>query len=148
MKKTNQSAKAINVNADKKENAKETNLQIINLDKFANQLESFEGKEKKNKRETIYKYPEDFKKEDVNAEKGKNWRNNKRGRVKRYVGNILLYAKHKRMDDLQKEISEFKAFYSEFYILNDYKIDSISNSNKEKDNEELQLMLDIVKQTI
>lgn len=148
MKKTIKSTPAQKENVTIVNPAKETNLQKINLDKFADSLEKFEGKEKKSKETSIYKYPESFPKEDVNSEKGKNWRNQKRGKIKRFVNNILLYAKHKRMEDLQKEISEFKTFYAETYILNDYSGKSISNSNKEKEVAELSIALDIVKQTI
>jgi hypothetical protein len=124
------------------------NLSKINLDAFAEKLDSFEGKEKKSKKESIYKYPIDFPKTDVNSEKGKNWRNNKRNTMKRFINNILLYAKMKRIEDLTKEIESFKSFYTEFYCLNDYSSSSISNSNKEKEGKELELMLSIIKSTL
>lgn len=117
----------------------------MNLDKFADQLGKMELKEKKDK-ETIYLYPEGMTKEMISGEKGKKFRNSLRNRLKTISNNILLFAKMKRMEDLDKEINSFLAFYKDHYRLNDLSLKSISQSADEGKNASLSLFLSIVKE--
>jgi len=126
----------------KKEN-KVTNVEKINLDALTERLSKIEVKEKQ-KKQTIYLYPETFTDKDINSEVGKKFRNKRRKEIERFSNNVFFYLKYDRKEDLQKEIDEFKKHYKTFYKINDYSVKSISNS-KEVNN--ITLFLDIVKAT-
>jgi hypothetical protein len=121
------------------------NLTTINLEKFADQLQGLELKEKK-ERETIYLYPAEFTKSDIGSEKGKKFRNSLRNQMKRLSNNILLFAKMKRMDDLNAEILKFDEFYTKNYRTHDYSLASVSQSNDPAKEKDLNLMMQILKE--
>jgi alcohol dehydrogenase YqhD (iron-dependent ADH family) len=79
---------------------------------------------------------------------GKKFRNQKRSQIQRFANNIFYYGKTDKLDELQKEINAFKDFYKSFYRINDYSISSLSNSNDEKKNANIEFMLSIIKSTL
>lgn len=136
------------VTTSKNEDVKVKNNEIvkINLSKFTKQLESKILEKKSNERTTLYKYPIEFTKADVNNKKiGGKFRANKRNRLSTFVNNILLFTKHNRLEDLLAEIKLFDTFYKEFYLVNDYSLTSLTNVNEEKEKfADLKLALTII----
>lgn len=120
-------------------------LTKINLNKFADALAKVEVKEKRAK-ETIYKYPDTFSKSDINAEKGKKFRNSLRNKLKRFSNNIFVYTKQQDIEAIKKEVALFNAFYAEHYILNDFSFASLSNTKAEGKEKGFKTLLDIVKE--
>lgn len=139
MKKNQNASASTIVNAEKKEIVK------MNLDKFSAQLEGMQLKEKKI-RETLYIYPEDFRKEDIGSDKGKKFRNSLRNAMKRHCNNILSFTKQKNEEKLQDELKSFNAFYKKNYRLNDFSLASISNSSDPSKERDLSLMMEIIKE--
>lgn len=133
-----------NAIASKIEEKKE-NLTIVNLSKFAKELENVQLKQKR-ERETIYVYPESFSKSDVNSEKGKKFRNGIRSKMKRFANNIFYFAKIQEEDNLKKEIGMFKEFYKSNFRLNDFSLNSISQSKDAGKEKDFSLMLNIIKE--
>lgn len=124
------------------------NTNNVNLEKFKQFLENknFDSVQSI-ERESIYKYP-DYITPDLRSEKaGKTFRKQTRDRLKKHVNNIELFFKKNRIDDLNTEVAEFKAFYAERFLKNDYSINSITNLNPEKSfYKELVLFLNFVKE--
>jgi hypothetical protein len=116
----------------------------LNLEKYADQLSGMQLKEKKEK-DTIYHYPPEFDKSMISSEKGKKYRNSLRNRLKRHSNNVLIFAKIKDAEKLQKEIEDFQKFYAEFFRLNDYSLASISHSSDPIKEKDFSLFLQIVK---
>lgn len=129
-------------NADAK-NANSKKIVDLQLTQFAKKLESIEVKEKKDK-VTLYIYPDGFSKTDINSEKGKKFRNSLRTKIQKFANNICVYAKSKQSEKLIDEIKEFDAHYKQCYRVNDYTLKSISSSNNEAKNENIELMLQII----
>lgn len=129
----------------KKSNSAKSNASLkgLNLSKYASQLSSLNIKEKK-ERENIYIYPDDYSKEDIKGERGKKFRNSIRNQRDRISNNILSYAKSNNLEKLKEEIQKWESFYSANYRLQDYKIESLSNSKDEKKNENLAFALQII----
>ena len=124
-------------------NAEENRLIEINLSKFADKLANVDLKQKREK-EHLYLYPESFTKEIINGEEGRKYRNRLRSRLKSFANNIFFYAKGENIEALKVEIDKFDSFYKENYRINDYSINSITNSKeKEKD---ISFMLEIIKE--
>jgi hypothetical protein len=128
-------------------NPPDSSLSKINLSAFTEKLSNVNVKEKRMK-ETIYVYPEGKGKDWINSDEGKKWRNKRRSSIRRMTDNILLFAKHNRIEDLQKEIDLFQKDYKTYYRLNDFSIHSISNSQDEGKIGNLSLALDIIKSLI
>jgi hypothetical protein len=81
----------------------------------------------------------DFKKND------KSLRTKLRHKRNSFANNIILYAQNKDLVNLQKEIKDFNSFYKETYVLNDYSLKSISDTNSDSDTKILlNMMLDII----
>ena len=139
--KNTKTAKTQNVSV-KKENAVKT-VTSLNLAKFADKLKNVELKEK-NKKETIYIYPENFTQKMISETEGKQHRNKIRNQMKRFVNNIQLFAKFNRIDDLKKEINSFDEFYKKNFRITDYSFASISNTKNEAKEADLKLMLEII----
>lgn len=140
------------VKETKVSNQKETVVSKINLSSLTDQLSKVELKEKI-KKQTIYKYPEGFTEKDMNSEKGKKFRNGLRNKLRRFVNNVLSYAKQHQINKsaeaenlLQKEISEFMTFYKDNYRINDLSFDSISNTKDEDKTGDIKLFIHVVKQ--
>lgn len=122
----------------------ENKVSTLNLGKFAEQLAKVELKEKI-KKSTLYIYPDGYSESDINSEKGKKFRNKLRNEIKRLCNNILLFAKMNRIDDFKKEVEKFNLFYKTNYQLNDYSLASITNTKDEAKENDLKLMLSIIK---
>lgn len=128
--------------------AKNENLKSaisINLEKYADQLSGINLKEKKDK-ESLYLYPDGFLKSDISSEKGKKYRNGLRNKLKKFSNNILIFAKIKDAEKLQKEIADFMIFYKEKFRINDLSLSSISHSKDSAKEKDFSLFLQIVKE--
>lgn len=121
-------------------NVEQNRLTSINLSQFADKLSNVELKEKREK-ETLYKYPDGWTKEKINSEEGKHFRNKLRNRLKSICNNIFFYAKGENVEMIKLEIQKFDAFYLENYRINDYSVNSITNSKDQKANIELTLAI-------
>jgi hypothetical protein len=133
-------AKANTIETKQSVNAEENRLTEINLSKFADQLQSVELKVKREK-ETLYKYPDGFSKEDINSDKGKKFRNSLRTKLKSFSNNIFYYAKTQDAEKIKLEIEKFDLFYQANYRINDYTINSITHAEKREKDIELMLMI-------
>jgi hypothetical protein len=148
---TKNSNKGANKSTSSKKGAsvkKETvvaNVTTLNLAKFADKLKNVEIKEIA-KKQTIYIYPENFTPKMINEKEGKQFRSARRNQLKRFVNNVLLYAKYpeKYLDNLHKEIADFEVYYKTFYRLNDYSFASLSQSKDESKEADLKLFLEIL----
>lgn len=129
--------------ANKVEN-KTANLDKVNLSKFAEKLSKVEVKEKK-KKSLLYKYPEGFTEAMINSDEGKRFRSKCRTALKRFCNNIFVFAKINSVEKLKAEISAFKIFYKENYLVNDFSLNSLTSKADEK-TKGLQLMLEIIKE--
>lgn len=116
----------------------------INLQKFAKELEGKGISHLRNERETIYIYPSEWKSDDINGKKGRQFRNHKRSFVKRLSDNLFFLGKGEKIEEMKAEIEKFDAFYKEFYKINDYSLKSLSSSNDPAKNQNIDLMLRII----
>lgn len=135
-----------------KKSATKEKIINLNLSQFADKLNSIEVKEKKDKL-TIYRYPENFTKSEISSEKGKAFRNKLRNRRNTLINNILFSAKQLSLKKIeQKEFLQsveiFKDFYTENYLINDFSLKSVSQSNNDVKNNDIQIAFDIIKQTL
>lgn len=119
-------------------------IEKINLSKFAKELENVNVSHALRERETIYIYPEEIKKEDINNAIGKKFRSSLRSRLKRFSNNIFVFAKKNEEKELIAEIGLFDEFYKKNYRINDYSLKSVSSSNDLAKNRDLSLMLQII----
>lgn len=132
--------------------ATEKKIVNLNLDKFAQKLSEVKLTEKKDKA-TLYFYPENLSKADINGEQGKKFRNSLRNKIQKFANNITVFAsmqqKNKKDETvilkLKNEVKAFNIFYKENYQINDFSIKSISASNNDGKTANIELMLDIVK---
>lgn len=134
---------ASNINASKMEDKKEEIVKI-NLSKFASQLENKGISHARNERETIYIYPASIPKDRINEKEGKQFRGKMRSQLKRFSNNIFFFAKGEKIEEIKKEIANFEIFYKEFYRINDYSLKSLSSSNDEGKNRDIELLLSIL----
>lgn len=139
-----------NANANVKKIAPQKKIQKdeivkINLSKFSKALENKIIERKSTERITLYKYPSEFTKEQINAKQGKQFRSKLRTKLNNFTNNIFLFAKQNRVDELKTEIKNFDSFYKENYLLNDYSLSSLTNINEDKEKfANIKLMLDII----
>lgn len=124
---------------------KKEEITSINLSKFKEKLENVQLKEKRN-RETIYVYPDDFSKSDINSEKGKKFRNSLRSKMKKFANNIFYFSKINEIEKLKAEIGLFEDYYKRFFRINDFSLNSLSQSKDAGKERDFQLMLDIIKE--
>jgi hypothetical protein len=100
----------------------------LNLSSIKDKLQNVTLTETK-KRETIYIYPENINSEALrNGKLGKAFRNKQRSKIENFVNNIRVFTKYDRHEDLINEIKNFKSNYKEFYRINDFTVNSISQS--------------------
>lgn len=117
----------------------------MNLAQFKSLLDVKQLDSTKGERSTIYKYPDTFTKEDINDKKGKHFRSSLRTKLKNFSNNIFIFAKSEQIENLKSEVEKFNSFYKENYILQSYKIESITNVNQDKSKfQDIVLMLNIV----
>jgi hypothetical protein len=116
----------------------------INLTAITDKLKNREFTEKK-QRNVIYNYPDNLKTEkERNSKEGKKFRSSLRRNLERITTNILLHTKYNRTEDLKIGVNEFIAFYKKNYTINDFTIDSLTQSNKDDRREDLKMCLEIV----
>jgi hypothetical protein len=129
-----------------KENVKDAKEDVkeINLSKFAKELEGKNISHIQRERETIYIYPDYIPKDRINEKEGKQFRGNKRSRLKRFSDNLFYSAKIGNVEECKKIVSEFDSFYKEFYRINDYSLSSLSSSNDPAKNKDIQLFLSLL----
>jgi len=140
----NASSKNVNVNttnnkqtifADSKDKVEIKNgIVKINFSKFKHEVENkiFEKKSKTD-RNTLYNYENnDIKKEEINLPKGKSFRRKMRADLEKFANNIGFAYQREETENLLEEIKSFDNWYKKNFLLNNYKIDSLSNANEEK----------------
>ncbi len=96
----------------------ETSLKNVNVTKSKNV----------NERHFIYK----FERDGLDSQKAQSKRTKIRKQINSKIDNIIFYAKEKDKDNLEKSVKEFKEFYLETYILNDYSLNSIYANHVEQ----------------
>lgn len=124
--------------------AKKDEIVNINLSKFASKLENKGNSHIRNERETIYIYPASIPKDRINEKEGKQFRGKMRNELKRFCNNIFYESKRNEIANVKVIIAKFDSFYKEFYRINDYSLKSLSSSNDEGKNQDIQLLLDIL----
>ena len=137
--------------AKKEVSAKKETVKL-NLSFIKDKLKNVEITETK-KRETIYIYPENINTEALrNGKMGKQFRNQQRSKIERFCNNIRVFTKYDRHTDLIAEIKAFKDNYKTFYRINDFSVNSVSQSASKEGNEkqkkqflELSEMFEIIK---
>jgi hypothetical protein len=133
--------------APKKDAKKKTeNLQKINLSKFADKLKDVKEQILNSAKSTIYNYPEILTPLDIKGKLGKQFRSKQRNKIEKFANNITVFAKFNKLEDLKNEIKNFDINYKENYKINDYSLQSISQSSDETNKSYLTLMLDIIKE--
>lgn len=132
-------------NANAKNATPPANLTQINLDKFATELQNKGDLKIKKSRDTIYKYPESFTPESINSPAGKKFRTKLRGTLKKFSHNIFYYSKIQDTEQLMDQIAKFDQFYADNFKLQNYEIDSLTQTQDDLKSRDLQLMLDIIK---
>lgn len=130
----------------KKETAKKDNLQKLNLDVFSKILESKSiNKSTSQVKQGIYKYYE-----------GEIMQSSTRSKFRRKIesisNNILLSAKAYTINKNEANknlflnaVKEFNVYYEYRYTLNDYSVESISNSQQDAMRANYTLMFEIIK---
>ena len=122
-------------------NAKNSIFENADFSNLENTISKIKVKESINDKKLMYK----FEKENLSQKEAKRKRQQLRNKRNRYANNIILYFQQKKETELKKEVSEFKKFYLENYILNDFSILSISSNNRDKETTEiLESMLKII----
>jgi len=162
--KTNVAKESVkNVNADKKEinlvnnnalsesvleakkEAIKKGINFNNLD-FKNLLNAtskikVEKVKNVNEKHFIYK----FERENLDSQKAQSKRTKIRKQIANKIDNILFYFNEKNEIEVKKSIKDFKAFYLETYILNDYSLNSIyANHVEQIKKDKLKLVFDII----
>jgi|SRR5882757_622177 len=137
-------SKIKNVPASKIADEKKEEIKIVNLSKFAKELENKSVSHARNERETIYNYPPNVPKEKINEREGKQFRGKMRNSLQRFSNNIFYNEKIQNLDELKKEIAKFEIFYKENYRINDYSLKSLSSSNDPAKNKDIDLLLRII----
>lgn len=122
----NKNKNAVVVSAAKNAKGEIVNL---NLNSYKNTVSQFGGLQSKGgSKETMYIYPAGTTEMMKIGKFGKNFRKNKRDTVNKFAGNCEYYAKNNLQKELLNEIAEFKKFYKEFYLVNDFSPASISKT--------------------
>lgn len=141
-----------------KKTATNNNAKIvaINIDSVAKRLSNIVGVNQKTK-DSIYVYPNDFTAIDISSKKGKSFRVKRRGQFETIVNAFLQIKKQKELKQISnetfaksaKEITElFADIYKEYYRVNDYSFQSVSQSNNEDKKAEILSFLSFCKNEI
>lgn len=128
-----------------KEGTKATTDIFANLDfvNIQNQLKNVNVEKAKNVNEQHFIYK--FERDNLDSQKAQSKRTKIRKQINKKIDNILFYFKEKNEKDLKLSVKDFKEFYLETYILNDYSINSIYANHVDKDKKDkLKLALDII----
>lgn len=133
-------------NIAKKVEKNSKDLTVLNLKQFSKQLSTMELKIKQ-KKDTLYIYPENMSETDKTSDKGKKFRNGLRNQIQRFCNNIFVYTKSNDPILLKKEIALFTKFYKEHYRINDFSAESISQSKNDAKFKSIQFMMQIINST-
>jgi len=99
------------------------------------------------KKERLYIYPENFTDAMINAKEGKAFRGKHRKIVFNFANNINLFADKNRIEDLLKEVANFQEYYKNFYRLNDFTLESITQKSDEK-TANIKMMFVVIKRVL
>ena len=140
MQKSN-SKKANSTKVNNVENTKQDLLKI-NLSTLADQIKEKANHSIKSEKQYLYKYPVEWTKNDIQSKQGKQFRSKCRKAIQRFSNNIFCFADMQENEKLVNEISNFKNFYTENYLINDFSFASLSTSEDNK--KDIELMLNII----
>ena len=94
-----------------------------------------------NEKHFIYK----FERENLSSQKAQSKRTKIRKQISDKIDNVIFYFNEKNEEKLKESIKDFKDFYLETYILNDYSINSIyANHVEQIKKDKLKITLDII----
>lgn len=144
--KKNQSAKVNTVKTSNNVEVSKVNLSKINLSKFAEKFANVSEKIVSNQRESIYKYAVEFTKEKINGLEGKQLRNKHKRNIQNFASRMFVACKHKNESEIINIKNEFISYYKENYILNDYSLKSISNSQDKSKTDNIVNLLEVIKE--
>jgi len=130
--KNNKTAKANNAVKKSQTANEEKKLIKINFDKHADKVQNLSEKSVSNQRSTIYVYPENFTALQINGKEGKNFRSKLRNELTKICGLIGLHYKMKKESELIAEVEKFDNFYKTNFKIQDYSINSLTNTKDEK----------------
>lgn len=125
-------------------NASDSLFESTDFLNLENQISKMKVSEKQvgKGRDLMYK----FERQNLSSKEVKRERSKIRKKRDAFADNIILFAKKKDEVQLKKEILDFKKWYVDTYILNDFSLISLSSNNRDKDTEDkLNLMLNIIK---
>jgi hypothetical protein len=95
-----------------------------------------------NEKHFIYK----FERDNLDSQKAQSKRTKIRKQIANKIDNIIFYFNDKNEVELKKSIEDFKQFYLETYILNDYTLNSIyANHVEQIKKDKLNLVFQIIK---
>lgn len=112
-------------------NANEKKLSIVNFDKFSKKTYNVSEKVS-GQRSTLYNYPENFSALQINGIEGKNFRSKLRNNLTALCNRLYLSKKAKDGEKFVNAAKDFLKFYKENFKLNDFSINSITNTKNEK----------------
>lgn len=89
-----------------------------------------------------------FERKDLEVKEVKRLRTKIRNQRNKICDNILFFFSNEQKNELKKEIERFNLFYKETYLLNDFSLVSICQSNADDETKvKLNFMLRIIKET-
>lgn len=112
-------------------NAKNEKLSKINFDKFTTKVYNVSEKSS-SQRATLYNYPENFGAMQINGIEGRNFRGKLRRELQTICNAIYLSKKSKDGEKFVSAVNSFMKFYKTNFKLNDFSINSITNTKDEK----------------
>lgn len=133
-------------NKTQQNSKKENSVKELNLDAIKKELKNRTDLNVKTERSVLYIYPDNLKTEQQrNSKEGKKFRSGLRRKLENHCNQILLFFAYDRIEELKKQIIEFRKFYKSHYHVNDLTVQSVSQSAKEKTANDLTQMFAIVK---
>lgn len=139
--------KTLKKSTNVKNQNKVQSLDSANVDQLANQIieEKTEGKQKEEIKERLSVYKFDY--QNLSTDQLKKKRQNARNKINSFCRNIINYSDlQKDSEKLKTEIENFKSFYKETYVINNFKVESLRKRIDEKERKDLQRMLDIIQE--
>lgn len=114
------------------------NLDLNNLEKIVGEISKNVKQKKENKKDSLYKN---------NPDKGQ--RQKLRHKRNYYVDNMIFHFNNKNVNEVKNCFNEFKKFYLENYILNDFSESSIMQNNSDNETKiKVRLFLAICKKQL
>jgi len=144
--------------AKKKSEAKKEKLQITNISSIASRILAKGEKGERKDRESFYKYPEFVEgekgkkfagnKDVISGHIGKAWREKRRKVLDNFVTRLTFADAKKDMQKCKEIVTDWKRVYKEFYLKNDYSLNSVRQSGKKEELEEVTYFLELCKKYI